>query len=188
VTNANTSARPSRLASALAILAATGAAVCIVVVIVTLITQRPIPGVGFILIPAIPLLMAGQLLAIAWFYRWRRRDRWSMLRWLAEGLGGVGLAAILAACTAGWITAATSFGPLRNGGPAPATTSCSYVLRQHDVDICASRQEFERAGAAEQRVVAGILLAFFAMHTGAALARRRRDPDQIAGANTAKPG
>lgn len=50
-----------RLLWALALATGTGAAVSILLVLATLIRQRPVPGLIVLLIPAIPLLFVGQL-------------------------------------------------------------------------------------------------------------------------------
>ena len=76
----------------------------------------------------------------------------------------------------GTLAWATTVPALARGGPADGDATCPYQLAQHSVHVCVSKVEYERAGAAEQRLGAATLLFFFSLHTGAALsgALRRR--------------
>jgi hypothetical protein len=167
-----------RFLRALAIGAGTAAAICVVVVAATLIRQRPVPGLTVLLILAIPLLIVGQLSAIvsivarqgSWgrgVRRWRpfvdpRRFFFGDLR------GDVATGLVLLAF-GGWLAAMTAFPALARGGPDGGDAACPYRLTQHAASTCVSRAEYGRAGAAEQRLAAGVLLFFFSVHTGAAL-------------------
>jgi hypothetical protein len=73
----------------------------------------------------------------------------------------------------------TAFPALAHGGPAGARGGCAYRLNNHGSYTCVSRQTYEHAGAGEQRFASGIMLGFFAIHSGAALGglhRRRQTP------------
>jgi hypothetical protein len=168
-----------RFLRALAIGAGTAAAICVVVVAATLIRQRPVPGLTVLLILAIPLLIVGQLSAIVSIVA-RQGSSWGrgVRRWrpfvdprrffFGDLRGDVATGLVLLAF-GGWLAAMTAFPALARGGPDGGDAACPYRLTQHAVSTCVSRAEYGRAGAAEQRLAAGVLLFFFSVHTGAAL-------------------
>jgi hypothetical protein len=174
-----------RLLTVLATGAGAAAAFCLLLVLATLVRQRPVPELTVLLIPAIPLLVAGQLWTILSINA--RRGKWGrgtprrpladprkflfgdLRRDVATGL------VVLAIC--GWLAAVTAYPALARGGPSGGDALCPYQLREHGLVTCVSKAEYERAGAAEQRLVAAALLFFFSVHTGAALGdvlRRRK--------------
>jgi hypothetical protein len=57
-----------------------------------------------------------------------------------------------------------------HGGPAGSGGGCAYRLQAHGIYTCVSETTYDLAGAALQRMVAGIFLFFYAMHFYAALA------------------
>ena len=82
----------------------------------------------------------------------------------------------------GWLSVMTAFPSIARGGPAGSADGCAYRLSSHGTFSCVSRQTFDQTGAGEQRFAAGILLAFFCLHTGAALGHiRSRRPAGPAG-------
>jgi hypothetical protein len=86
------------------------------------------------------------------------------------GLTGVFVAAWLAAMTA----------PMNYGRPVAGMMmmGCPWPLNDHGVITCVSHATYNRAGAADERFVCGILLFFFALHFGviaSEILRRRRD-------------
>jgi hypothetical protein len=173
---------------ALAIGEGTAAAICLFLTLATLIRQRAIPGLTVLLIVAIPLLIAGQLWTILSIRArrggWSRgTKRWSPVvadprRFFFGELRSDVATGLLLPAFGGWLAAMTAFSALANGGPDGGDASCPYRLTQHAVHSCVSKAEYDRAGAGEQRLTAGFLLAFFSLHAGAALGdvlRTRQD-------------
>jgi len=170
--------------------AALCAAGAFLVIVAVLIREKPLNGVTLLLIPAIPTLAIGQLWTIALLNArtprytggWRDRMRASratkgnpqalFFRDLPSWLGRT----LLALAFLGWLSAATAFPSLMHGGPAGAGDGCAYRLSSHGRYTCVSHQTYQHAGASEQRLASGVLLGFFAIHTGAALGGLRRRP------------
>lgn len=155
------------------------------VAVAALVRARPAPEVAFLLIPAIPLVVVGQVWAILSIRRskpprspnrWGRRpvatSSWNPRRFLFGSLDTRVSAALLVTAFLGWLLAMTAFPTLAGGQPGGHTATCAYVLSNHGSNMCVSRSAYLRAGAAEQRFASGILLAFFAVHCGAALGTR----------------
>ena len=170
--------------------AALCAAGAVLVIVAVLIREKPLNGVMILLIPAIPTLAVGQLWTIALLNArrprdtggWRDRMRASRATKanpqafffgdLPSSLGRT----LLALAFLGWLSAATAFPALLHGGPAGAADGCPYRLSSHGRYTCVSRQTYQHAGAGEQRLASGVLLGFFAVHTGAALGGLHRRP------------
>ena len=172
------SRRPLVLLYALAAADLIGIGGCAGLVLASYVRHRPVDGLALLLVPAVPVLITGQLWAIV--YLRRRRSPGSKLWELLGGLGkGVAVALIVLAA-GGWLAAfTTGAAGLSNGGTDGGSAGCPYRLRQHTEVSCVSRAEYLRAGAAEQRFAGGVLLGFFSMHAAAALAGavRHRKPD-----------
>jgi hypothetical protein len=68
----------------------------------------------------------------------------------------------------GWLAAMTGMFAMRNGTPDGGTRECLYQLIGVNGDngkvSCVSLTAYQHAGAAVQRLIAGLALAFFAMH------------------------
>ncbi len=177
-----------RVVACAAALCAAGA---VLVIVALLVRDKPLNGATTLLIPAIPTLAVGQLWMIAslnartprYTGGWRDRMRASratrgnprafFFRDLPSWLGRT----LLALAFLGWVSAATAFPALMHGGgPADAGDGCPYRLSSHGTYTCVSKQTYQHAGAGEQRLAGGVLLAFFAIHTGAALGGLRRRP------------
>jgi hypothetical protein len=168
-------------------LCATGA---FLVGVAALIRQKPLNGVTGLLLPAIPTIAVGQLWAIALIsLRTPRRTSGGRDRMRASQASRGNPRAfffgnlpsrfgrpLLALAFLGWLSAMTAFPALIDGGPAGARDGCPYRLSNHGSYTCVSRQTYEHAGAGEQRFASGILLGFFAIHTGAALGGLHRRP------------
>ena len=151
---------------------------CGVIVVLTLIVERPLPGVAFLLIAGIPLLIAGQVRAIA--IRLRRVG----LRFGRWGLPEGRQSRALTVCAL--VAIATSFPLLLQGLAAHNQGGCTWALDDHAVFTCISKAHYERTAAAENRLVAGVFMAFYLLHydalTGGAERRRRDDSrDRFAG-------
>lgn len=180
-----------RLIAYAAALCATGA---FLLGVTALIRDKPLHGVAVLLVPAIPTLAVGQLWAIALINArtrrrtggWRDRMRASQAMSLNPrgfffgDLPSRFARPLLTLAFLGWLSAMTAFPALANGGPAGAGGGgCPYRLDNHGSYTCVSRQTYEHAGAGEQRFASGIMLGFFAIHSGAALGglpRRRQTP------------
>jgi hypothetical protein len=161
-------------------LCATGA---FLVNIALLVRDKPLDDAPALLIVAIPMIAIGQLWSIAVINTrmprptggWRDRIRTSKLMsrnprtFFFGNLPSRFGRPLLALAFLGWLSAVTAFPSLAKGGPADAGDGCAYRLSNHGSYSCVSQQTYQHAGAGEQRFASGILLGFFALHTGAAL-------------------
>jgi hypothetical protein len=75
-----------------------------------------------------------------------------------------------ALCVIGFLTFITGIIFTFHGGPAGSGGGCAYRLQGHGIYTCVSKTAYDLAGAAQQRMVAGIFLFFYGMHFYAALA------------------
>ncbi len=170
-----------------------GAAIAVVVIIANLVRRAPVPALAPLLVLAIPLVFAGQLLMIGSARNRSATNRvplrtalnpwatWQRLTGNTNRRLGVVLVAL---AVAGWVTAISAVPAFERGSPAPPTPGCRYPLAEHGSAVCVSPAEYQQAGAAEQRFLTGILLSFLALHTGAALgtlARTENTGDAPAG-------
>lgn len=178
-----------RLVACAAATCATGA---LIIDAAALIRGKPLNGIAVLLVPAIPTLVVGQLWAIGVLQtRMGRRtggrgDRmrasqamsWNPRSFFFGDLPSRFARPLLALAFLGWLSAVTAFPAFTNGGPAGSGGGCAYRLNSHGSFTCVSLRTYEHAGAGEQRFASGVLLGFFAIHTGAALGglrTRRRD-------------
>lgn len=178
-----------RCSSVLITAEASAAAVAFAVSAKGLLTDRAIPGLTLLLVPAVPILAAGQGWMIAWMnlrqgsrtgsWRQRRNASTDQLRWpnprtlffgKVDPRIGNGLFAL---AFTGWLLGITAFPAIAAGGPAGSGGGCAYRLDSHGSYTCVSERAYQHAGAGEQRFAASIMLAFFAVQTGAALGGRR---------------
>lgn len=185
-----TSSTALRIDRGLALVAGCAALLASVVATATLVTNQPLAGIETLLIPGIPLLVVGQLWTIGilnarlpqpaggWRARWTAQV-WAQRSPRAFFFGGLpaGAAyALLAAIFLGWLMAVTSFPALVLGTPSEAAAGCPWPLVNHGFATCVSHARYLEAGAAGERLVAGVLMCFFLVHAGVAvseLARRR---------------
>ena len=164
-------------------LCATGA---FLVGLLDLLRGKPIHGVGISLVVAIPVLAVGQVWMIAQINSRVSRPRGS---WRAQLRAQRAMSArafffntlpmriagpLLALAFLGWLSAMFAFSALSQGGPDSPAPGCPYRLSNHGSFTCVSKARYDNAGAGEQRFASGILLAFFALHTGGALGGLRR--------------
>jgi hypothetical protein len=150
-------------------------------VVVSLVSGRPVPHLGVLMVVWIPLLIVGQVWTILrmWEKGLTRRalpQRWLLMPWSGNpiqfffGSDRAGIGRLLVAVAiGGWLALFTVFPALRYGEPYGHSDGCPYQLAQHGRVTCVTRAAYERAGAAVQRGTAGLLLPFFCVHVGAAL-------------------
>lgn len=173
-----------RAARILAVADGTAIAIALALIAATLILGRPIGGVALLLGPGILLLVVGQVCAIVAMRARRprrtgRRFRPSVGRRrsisgdLSSYFGpldrrvarAVGVLSVI-----GFLSFITGIIFTLRGGPAGSGGGCAYRLQGHGIYTCVSKTAYDLAGAALQRMVAGIFLFFYAMHFYAALA------------------
>jgi hypothetical protein len=87
-------------------------------------------------------------------------------------------AAVLIVVCCGAVALASSIPALRYGLPASPTESCQYRLVNKAVETCVLRPDYEHAELAQQRLMAGFYLIFFAVVGGAGLGELRRRSDR----------
>jgi hypothetical protein len=156
----------------------------VTLIVASLIIGRPIGGVALLLGPGILLLIVGQVSAIV-VMRARRPIRTGR-RFLPDLSRGRSISGDLrsyfgpldrrvsrtvsALCVIGFLSFITGIIFTFHGGPAGSGGGCAYRLQAHGIYTCVSKTAYDLAGAALQRMVAGIFLSFYAMHFYAALA------------------
>jgi hypothetical protein len=124
------------------------AAAALVVVLASAISKRPIPGLQFALVPAVPVLIVGQLWTIVVMRRLRReysRPRfpggtiWLLFSPL-PGRTALGLFVVFAA---GWLSSATAPSVLMKGVPsATGNPACPYMFDNNGSVTCISRATY----------------------------------------------
>jgi hypothetical protein len=178
-----------RVGSAVRTTTGSALAIALAVVVTTLVTDRPIPHAGLLLILAIPIVAGGQLWAIATMLARRpsRRSGWrgrfsiagsrNPRTFFFEGLPKRAANVLVAVFYGCWLTGVLTFLSLTSGGPASAGGACRYRLENHGTFKCVSHATYVHVGAAEQRFAAAVLAGFFVIHVGASAAEliRRRD-------------
>jgi hypothetical protein len=160
--------------------------VCVLVVVATLATGEPLPGVVYLLIPGVAVGVAGGIVFMRLFAAdgkehpghrnpVRRLGRFWRLTGRAGLLAQAGLAAVAIA------SIAISTGPLQRGTPRVGAGDCPYVMHLYSkysgdsVDTCVTRVEWDRARAAQQQLGVGIFLWFLAVLVPATFAQRTRE-------------
>ena len=187
-----------RLAGILAAADAAGIATAVTLIAASLIRGRP-AGAGVLLVPGILLLAAGQVWAI--LVAMARQPPGAGRRFVAGAGGGRSVSqglsllfgaldrrvsrTVAALCVVGCLSFITSIFFTWQGGPAGPGGGCAYRLVSHGVYTCVSKTAYYLAGAAEQRIAAGIFLSFYAMHLYAALASGK--PDQVSQLGRTRP-
>jgi len=168
--------------------------VAVGMVVFTVFVRRPIHGASVLLVAALPVVAFGQCWMIGVLNArnpkppggWRaqvaqqRRLQANPRKFFFAGLPkaiGSALVVVFFLC---WLAAVTAFADLSKGSPTSSTATCRWPVSNHAVVTCVSREAYERAGAAEQRLAAGVLAGFFSAHFGAATSEivRRRRPDK----------
>jgi hypothetical protein len=156
-------------------LAALGA---LLVDVLALLTGAPVHGVALLLVPAVPLLVVGQLWMISVLLA-RGESRRSMST-LFPGLPPKVRPLLAAGLGTAWVMAMLAFPSLSKGSPAIPAPECRWPLQNHGVVTCVSEDIYLRAGAAKQRFMASILMGFFLAHSALALSEvlRRSESDR----------
>ncbi len=194
----DTSPSAGVLNNAIILLSALAVATAAAVVIADLIRERQ-ASLKWLLGPAIPLLVIGQVWSTAVMRAWtdsaalgtwprgmssQRRPSLSH-KTLTVYLPKPIVFGLEATFILGWLVGFTAIFWARDGGPAVPTATCRWPLVDHGLTTCVSHATYLEAGAALQRLVAGVLMGFFAMHLLLALAQRvRRRRVQRHGAET----
>jgi hypothetical protein len=173
-----------------------GAVIAAAIVLLALVQARPLPGLALLLVPAIPAFLVGQLWGIAVLnaripsppFVWRQltaaafSSSWKNMGQVVSGpLPARAAYPLHALFYIGWLAAMTGMlEMMRNGTPHGGTRECLYQLIGANWDnsksSCVSLTTYQHAGAAVQRLVAGMALAAFAIHFMVAwseLVRRR---------------
>jgi hypothetical protein len=180
--------RRSRLAPWIMAITGVAAAAALVVVLDSAISARPLPGLQFALVPAVPVLIVGQLWTIVVMRRLRReysRPRFpgGTIWLLFSPLPGRAALTLFVVFVAGWLSGLTAPSDLTNGVPSPTDNpSCPYMIDNQGSVTCISKATYLLAEAAQQRLVAGVMLVFFAFHFGAAWSQVLRDRQPSTGA------
>jgi hypothetical protein len=178
-----TNSEASFLIDRLVVRAAGGClSVATVIVLVTLLTDRPIPDIELLLIPGVPILFAGQLWAIfllnsrlpwprgSWLSRWSAQvhAQRSLRTVLFGSLSNTLAFGLIVVIVLGWLAAMLSFPGLLQGNPADPMPGCPWPLMSHGFVNCVSQARYQDAGASGERFASGILMFFFGMHFGVA--------------------
>jgi hypothetical protein len=142
------------------------AAVALVVVVVSAISERPIPVLRIAVVPAAAVLVVGQLWVLIVL---NSRRPWSLRRWRRLGLGEARelyfsalplriLLGIVVVFNVGWLAAATAALSLANGVTWSAgRPACQHPAYYHGSKVCLSKAAWLRAVAAEGVVGAAAL-------------------------------
>jgi hypothetical protein len=181
-----------RAAQTLAVADAVAIGVALALITATLVLGRPLGGVSLLLGPAVLLLIVGQVCAIVAILA--RRPPRTGRRFLRDPNRGGSISAdlssyfgpldrrltraVAALCVIGFLSFLTGIFFTFHGSPAGSGGGCAYRLSAHGIDTCVSKTAYELAGAALQRMVAGIFLFFYAMHFYAALASGTSAPPE----------
>lgn len=165
-----------------------GIAVALALILASVIRGRPVDGTDALVAPGALLLAGGQVWAILVAEARRPssagtgRGR-SISQDLSSYFGPLDrriTRTVAVLCVIGFLSFITSFYFTARGGPAAPGGGCAYRVASHGVYTCVSRTSYDLAGAAEQRIAAGVFLFFYALHLYAALAsgksiRRQHD-------------
>jgi hypothetical protein len=162
-----------------------GAVVALVVVLTSAVTQRPIPGLIWVLIPAVPVVALGQVWTISAMQRRRpsgANRRWrppasfrGSTDWFFSPLPRRTIFGLSGVIVVGWLSMMTAFPFLWSGQPSTnADPACPDTADNHGSVTCISRSTFLRADAAQQRLAAGFFLFVFTLQFGVAWSETAR--------------
>jgi hypothetical protein len=152
--------------------------VALLVILANLIGNAPVSGLRQLAVISVPLVIAGQIWLVVLLRDrfgpssgWRRRRSRGLRDMRTFFFGPLNRTlgrTLLVLYFGGLLTVVTAFAFGHRVVRSP-TADCPYRVREHGTYRCLSQAEFDRAGAADQRVFAGLVLAFCCLHTGAAL-------------------
>ena len=172
-----------RLSKLVAVVAGCAATVAATVILYTFVVGALPDGMSLLLLPALPILIVGQLWCIAVLLgRVEARNkamgasaRWPRNYFRFRDLRG-GLSRPAAALFLLLFYGAVFVGPgfsfwgsstlTPTGVPTDDPSTCEYSSNNHGEYSCLTRSEFERKQVAEQRFAAGAFLGFFIAHCG----------------------
>ena len=181
--------RRSRLAPWIMAITGVAAAVALVVVLASAISRRPIAGLQFALVPAVPVLIVGQLWTIVVMRRLRREYSGRRVFpggtiWLSfSPLPRRTALALFVVFAAGWLSGITASSVLTKGVPsATGNLACPYMFDNNGSVTCVSKATYLLAEAAQQRLAAGVMLGFFVFYFGVAWSQVIRDRQASTGA------
>ena len=158
-----------------------GGLVAAVVVLATGLGGRPLPGIGLLLIPGIPLLFGGQLWMILVMQArmprvsggWRAKMSAQMKvqrnprTFFFPGLPKQAAYGLLGVLFLAWLAAMTAAIPASSqGSPTSGMPGCPWPLEDHGTITCVSHAAYLQAGAAVERFAAGVIMGFFVIHFG----------------------
>jgi hypothetical protein len=172
------------------VLAGCGFLVAATIVVLALVRTRPLHGVVWLLLPAIPVAVAGALWMI-WIIEGRRqpaakRSRVSFLSghrlFAREAFGDLPRTARVAGLAIALLLVVSSFTAFPGfsglGHPLPPTRHCKYRVNEQGEPTCTTEATYYLAGRDDQRYVASIFALFYVMSLGTVasdLIRRRRE-------------
>lgn len=161
-----------RLALIIAILAGLAAVIGVAVMVATLIMDRPVPYVQFLLLPAAPLLAVALLWMIMVYVRAGQRGGMRGWQNSAPSFGTWpfgkmnwritwALYIVMTGITAtAMVTASTTW---HLGGPGGSSPTCPYLLANHGSLTCVSQSRYEHTAAGVQRFLTAIPAFLFCM-------------------------
>lgn len=173
-----------QLNHAVIVMAASGTVAAACLVLLAIISGRATVGLSWLLLVALPTVLAGQLWMITWA-RQRQTDLVPGRRTFLRLFGGSPAAfffgplhrrvawPLLGVAVCGWVAGMAAVNVLGEGHPGDPTPTCTTVLETRETVRCVSQQAWDRAEAAEQQMVGGLFMGFYALHTGAALGLRQ---------------
>lgn len=144
--------------------------IAVSVAVLALVRGRPLHNAGYVLLATVPVLVVGQVWAIA-IQRARKlsrpRSRQSLLSWKRAWRRQFGdLPPAIAVATpllafGSWLLGMSAFAHLTLGGATAGTPSCPYRLNNHGSITCVSHSDYLKVKAAEQRLLGGVLSFFY---------------------------
>lgn len=181
------SPRSRQLSKLVVIADAAGVIVGVLLVIATLVRGRPADGAGYLVVPAVPLIAVGQILAIVILYgslrpqpsrRGSRQTMKDMLRKLPPALR----IALPTLAVSAWAVGLLSMAMTGlAGGPGTPRPGCPYPIENHGSVTCVSAQKYFSIGADVQRFATCAFLFFFCFHLIVILGNLRASSDPAKG-------
>jgi hypothetical protein len=130
------------------------AAVALVVVVLSAISERPVPGLRIAVVPAAAVLVLGLLWVFIVYNRrrqglWRPFGRRESMVLLFSPLPRHIYLGIFVVFAIGWLSAVISAVVLANGVPSAGRPACTYPAYYHGSMVCISKSAWLAAVAAE---------------------------------------
>ena len=166
-----------RLGIVLAVATALGALGATIVAVMVLRRDKPLDGLGILLLLAIPTVAVGQLWMLGQIET-RSGSLANPMRLFFGDLSRTIAVPLLAMAVLGVILAVMAAGPLLGNGNR---SECPYELVKDGTRICVTKSEYERTTTHGQRFASGGLLALFSLQFGAALSGLASRPSRAMG-------